>query len=369
MTPLRIVADDAIPHLSEAFGEVTRVRGAEITREHLLDADALLVRSVTRVDAALVEDTPLRFVGSATAGIDHVDTDALRAGGIAFAHAPGCNARAVVEYVLAATLGWSELRGPVGVVGHGQIGRRLTAALRRLGLEVWVCDPPRAEAGDGQERYVELNVLLERCHTVTLHVPRSRGPHGTHHLIDEAALARLAPGSRVINTSRGDVVDNVALHRWLDAGRGDAVLDVWEGEPALRWELLAHPGVILATPHIAGYTAEGKARGTAMVHAAMTRIFDDLPRFDPARVLPPRVAPPEATPEATLRALHPLRETDASLRALARRPEASRPGAFESLRRGYRLRREVPHDAAGPLADALRWADDALVPSAPGYDR
>lgn len=357
----RIVADDAIPHLAEAFGEVIRVRGAEIAREHLRDADALLVRSVTRVDAELVADTPLRFVGSATAGIDHVDTAALRDRAITFAHAPGCNARAVTEYVLASTLGWTELRGPVGVVGYGQIGRRLSTALRRLGFEVWVSDPPRAEAGDDVEHYLPLDALLERCNTVTLHVPRVRGEHSTHHLLNEHALQRLPTGARVINTSRGDVVDNAALHRWLDAGRGDAVLDVWEGEPTLRWDLLAHPKVRLATPHIAGYTAEGKARGTAMVHAAMARAFEGLSAFRPANVLPLREEVPVATPESVLRTLHPLRDTDASLRALLARPTDERPRAFEALRREYHLRREIPNDADGRLADALRWPDDTLV--------
>ncbi len=361
MNPPRIVADDAIPHLAAAFGEVTRVRGAEITRDHLRDADALLVRSVTRVNAGLVANTPLRFVGSATAGIDHVDTVALREHAITFAHAPGCNARAVTEYVLASTLGWTELRGPVGIVGHGQIGRRLSAALRRLGFEVWVCDPPRAEAGNDAEPYLPLDALLERCNTVTLHVPRVRGVHSTHHLLDEHALKRLPTGARVINTSRGDVVDNAALHRWLDDARGDAILDVWEGEPALRWELLAHPKVTLATPHIAGYTAEGKARGTAMVHAAMARAFEGLPVFLPASVVPTRTEVPAAEPAAALRTLHPLRETDASLRALLARPTNERPRAFETLRREYRLRCEVPNDADGRLAEALRWPDDALV--------
>lgn len=361
MNPPRIVADDAIPHLTAAFGEVTRVRGAEITPEHLRDADALLVRSVTRVDADLVANTSLRFVGSATAGIDHVDTAALREHAITFAHAPGCNARAVTEYVLASTLGWTELRGPVGIIGHGQIGRRLSTALRRLGFEVWVCDPPRAAAGDDAEPYLPLDALLERCNTVTLHVPRVRGEHSTYHLLDEGALGRLPAGARVINTSRGDVVDNAALHRWLDAGHGDAILDVWEGEPTLRWDLLAHPKVTLATPHIAGYTAEGKARGTAMVHAAMGRAFEGLPPFLPTSVLPPREEVPVRQPEAVLRTLHPLRATDDSLRALSARPRNERPGAFEALRREYRLRREVPNDADGPLAEALRWPDDALL--------
>lgn len=352
-----IVADDAIPHLREAFAEVTRVRGAQITTKHLLHADALLVRSVTRVDATLLEGTNVRFVGSATAGVDHVDVDALARAGITFAHAPGCNARAVLEYVLAATLGHSELRGPVGVVGFGQIGRRLATAVRRLGFEVWVCDPPRAEAGDTSEAFLSLPALLERCNTVSFHVPRVRqGTHATRHLLGAEGLRRLPDGALVLNTSRGDVVDNAALHEWLDADRGDAVLDVWEGEPQLRWALLSHPRVRLATPHIAGYTAEGKARGTAMLHAAFCRSFGVRASFDPDRVLPQAAAlPTDADPAAVLRAVHSLRPTDAVTRALLERPEYERPAAFEALRRGYAFRRELTAYAPTVRAAGL-WA-------------
>lgn len=353
MSP-RVVADDAIPHLDEAFSTLTRIRGTEITTKELLHADALIVRSVTRVDAALLEGTPVRFVGSATAGVDHVDVPALTRAGIAFAHAPGCNARAVVEYVLAATLGHSELRGPVGVVGFGQIGRRLVTALRRLGFEVWVCDPPRAEAGDDPETFLSLSALLERCNTVSFHVPRIRdGAHQTRHLLNAQGLRRLPSGALVLNTSRGDVIDNAALHAWLDAGRGHAVLDVWEGEPNLRWPLLSHPRVRIATPHIAGYTAEGKARGTAMVHAAFCREFGVRPSFETSHVLPavtPLAAPADGA--EILRSVHALGPTDAETRALLQSPESERPAAFEALRRKYVFRREL----------------SAYRPSAPGHD-
>jgi len=355
----RVVADDAIPHLDAAFSELTRVRGTEITAEHLLDADALVVRSVTRVDAALLKGTNVRFVGSATAGIDHVDVTALARSGITFAHAPGCNARAVVEYVLAATLGHSELRGPVGVVGFGQIGRRLVTALRRLGCEVWVCDPPRAESADRTETFLSLSALLERCTTVSFHVPRIRdGRHRTRHLLSAEGLRRLPRGALVLNTSRGDVVDNAALHAWLDAGRGEAVLDVWEGEPNLRWPLLSHPRVRIATPHIAGYTVEGKARGTAMIHGAFCRTFGIRPSFDASRVLPAAMPlPTQSDAGAVLRRVHALGTTDPATRALLEQPAQDRPAAFEALRRGYAFRRELSaHDptlGAGALWDAL----------------
>ncbi len=357
-----ILADDAIPHLREAFGLVTSVRGPEITNEHLVHADALLVRSVTRVDAALLAGTHVRFVGSATAGFDHVDVDALTRAGITFAHAPGCNARAVVEYVLAATLGHADLRGPVGVVGFGQIGRRLTTALRRLGFEVWVCDPPRAESGDTAEDFLSLPALLERCKTVSLHVPRVRsGVHATARLLDAKGLQRLQNGALVINTSRGDVLDNAALHAWLDAGRGEAVLDVWEGEPNLRWPLLSHPRVRYATPHIAGYTAEGKARGTAMLHAAFCEHFGLVASFDPHSVLSDAAPlPADADAAEVLRAVHPLRSIDTATRALPEQPEPLRPAAFEALRRDYVFRRELSAHAATARAAGLWAALDGL---------
>ena len=353
--PRRIVADDAIPHLAEAFGEVTRVRGADITAAHLRDADALLVRSVTRVDDALLDGSSVSFVASATAGVDHIDQAALRRRGITFAHAPGCNARAVVEYVLAATL--HELRGPVGVVGYGQIGRRLTTALRRLGYEVLVCDPPRAEVGCTAETYQPLDVLLERCATVTFHVPKVvTGPHATRHLLTAAGLDRLRPGALVINTCRGEVVDNAALEDWLAAERGAAILDVWEHEPQLRWTLLSR--CRLATPHIAGYTHEGKARGTAMVHAAAMRAWGEPIGFWADDVLPVATAlPANASQAEVLQHVHPLAETDATLRALLEQPEPARASAFEALRRGYTFRRELSAfpvvTGAQPLWDAL----------------
>ncbi len=360
MTAVRIVADDAVPFLDQAFGQVHKVRGAEITREHLRDADALIVRSVTRVDAALVEDTPLRFVGSATAGVDHVDLAALTQRRIAFANAPGCNARAVVEYVLAATLGVDDLAGPVGVVGFGQVGRRLTTALRRLGLRVLVSDPPRAAAGFEDEVYLPLSEVLSRSRTLSLHVPRVvAGPHATTHLIDADALARLPWGAVVINTSRGDVVDNAALQAWLAQGSGTAVLDVWEGEPELRWGLVGSPRMQLGTPHIAGYSLEGKARGTAMVHEALCATFERPVRFRARDVLPSAASlPQDLDTPATLAAVHGLRHTHQALRALARLPVADRAEAFERLRRTYPFRRELSAFAPPPSARGL-W--DALT--------
>lgn len=359
----RIVADDAIPHLRQAFGEgVVAVRGAEIGPTHLQGADVLLTRSVTRVDRALLEGSHVRFVGSATAGVDHIDLDALDDLGITFAHAPGCNARAVTEYVLTATFGHGEPRGAVGIVGYGQIGRRLAAALRALGQTVHVCDPPRAQAGHRDEDYRSLAELLHACQTVTLHVPRIHdGPHATRHLIDGAALNLLREGSLLINTSRGDVIDHRALKTWLDAQRGEAILDVWEGEPHLDAHVLGHARVRLATPHIAGYTVEGKARGTAMLHAALCEAFDEPLTFTEQDVTGTHACVSASFDDdvgAVLRAVHPLTSIDRATRDLLRIEPIARASAFERLRREYPLRRELsafePTTTAAALWSHLR---------------
>lgn len=325
---MRIVVDDAVTAWEAAFGglgELVPVRGRAIDAAVVREADALVVRSVTRVDARLVEGSALRFVGTATAGIDHVDVEALRSHGIAFASAPGSNAPAVVDYVLGA-IGSRE--GPVGIVGHGEIGGRLSAALRGRGMDVLVNDPPREDRGETiVGGWTPLRELLSACRVVTFHVPGERqGPYATRHLLDAGGLRLLRAGALVVNSSRGDVVANGALEAWLVAGRGNAVLDVWEGEPELRWSLLGRPEVVLATPHIAGYARLAKARATAMIHAALAEHLGVPDRIDPALLVP--AAPPGES----------LRVTDARLRRLLGVPEADRPELFEALRRDYPLR-------------------------------
>ena len=379
-TPL-IVADDAIAQVAEAFGDLGRLRmlpGREIDRDALVDADVLLVRTVTRVDAALLRGTPVRFVGSATAGLDHVDRPALSALGVELAHAPGCNAIAVAEMVLAA-LATLHLRGigpfppagPVGVVGLGAIGRRLTARLRALGTAVLVCDPPLARtrvaedeidpvlsASIAHERFVALPELLATCPVVTLHVPlHETGSDPTRHLLDAAGLARLAPGAIVINTSRGGVLDDAALLRWVLDGRGTAVLDVWEDEPAPAQALV--DAVAIATPHVAGYSLEGKLEATGRIHAALAHWLGRPPVDEPA----PHVAPPDVsigedgsrTLATALASTIDVLADDAALRralAEAGPGRAARAAAFERLRRGYALRRELSAFRVSPACPA-----------------
>lgn len=356
-----IVADDAIAAVHEAFeplGEVRAVAGRTIDRAILADADALIVRTVTRVGPALVDGTPVRFVGSATAGLDHVDASGLRARGIEVAHAPGCNATAVAEYVLAALatlhlrgIGAFPPAGPVGVVGLGAIGRRLAARLRALGVVVLACDPPlqrtREDSESAAEPFVALPELLASCSIVTLHVPLcDTGSDPTRHLLDAASLRLLPPDAIVINTSRGGVLDDAALLRWLASGRGTAILDVWETEPAPSQALV--DAVALGTPHVAGYSLEGKLQATHAVHAALARSLQHAAGFDPARHVPP---PARALGDAggctlasALATAIDLAAEDDALRgalASAKGDPVRRAAAFEHLRRAHPLRREL----------------------------
>jgi erythronate-4-phosphate dehydrogenase len=368
----RIVADEAIGWVHEAFGDLGQLRcmpGHAITREAVREADVLLTRSVTRVDAPLLEGSSIRFVGSCTAGIDHVDLEVLRAHDVTFAHAPGCNARAVAEYVVtalhvtwAATPSGTPL-GPIAVIGFGQVGRRVTHLLRTLGHDARVCDPPLREAlgpavdldTQSSQTLLSIDEALEGARAVTLHVPlECRGPHPTVHLLDEPRLATLERGAIVVNTSRGSVVNDRALETWARATGGRAVLDVWEGEPNLLWSLLeGEPSpVALATPHIAGYTREGKARATTMVADSLAKWLERPPPLDAARLLgPPGAEPVDATARedgrstlaSILSAMCPITEDDGRLRALAQRPIDERARGFETLRRTYALRRQFAH--------------------------
>ncbi len=271
---LRIVADHRIPG-TEAFSEfglVERVPAERIAPKVVEHADVLLVRSVTRVGPELLEGSRVRFVGTATSGTDHVDLRWLAARGIAFASAAGSNARAVAQYVVAAILalrpGLLESPGParLGVVGVGHVGSMVARLARAMGMEVVGNDPPRARR-EGPEGFVPLRELLEWSDVVTLHVPlTTSGPDATLHLAGRGFFETMRPGSTFINTSRGDVLAPEALRAALPELAGVA-LDVWPGEPSPPLDLVE--ACRIATPHLAGYTAEAKLRATAMLRAAL----------------------------------------------------------------------------------------------------
>jgi erythronate-4-phosphate dehydrogenase len=355
---VKIVADANIPLLAEAvgpLGEVVALPAERITADVVRDADALLVRSVTKVDKALLDGSRVRFVATATIGFDHIDQAYLASQGIGFAYAPGSNARSVAEYVLAAIFTFAEKDNfrvtdkVLGIVGCGNVGGRLARLAEGLGMRVLRNDPPLArETGD--PRYLPIEALAE-ADIVTFHVPLQRaGPDATHHMINDHRLAAMKRGAAILNSSRGSVADSAALKRGLDAGRiGSLVLDVWEGEPNIDMDLLGRAR--LATPHIAGYSYDGKINGTRMVMEAMCRHFGLAREWDPAPLMPPPAVPRVRVPgglaaqqvlRRAIRAAYDIEADDTHLREIAGRPPEERGKFFSTLRKKYPVRREFP---------------------------
>lgn len=378
-----IVADENIPLLDAffaGFGEIRRYPGRAIDAACVKDADVLLVRSVTRVDQALLEGSSVRFVGTCTIGTDHLALDYFAQAGIRWSSAPGCNARGVVDYVLGSLLTLAELDGAdlagrtYGVVGAGEVGGRLVDVLRGLGWKVLVCDPPR-QAREGGD-YVSLDTVLAECDVISLHTPLTReGEQSTWHLLGSDQLAALGQGTWLINASRGAVIDNAALRELL-LEREDvlAVLDVWEGEPQVDLELADL--CVLATPHIAGYSLDGKQRGTAQIYQAFCAW-----RGEPASVLLADLLPQpwlaeiglqaETDPAwalATLcRAVYDPRRDDADFRRSLSNDPLEQKAAFDALRKHYPPRREIEglavrlHGEAPQLAQMVRALGGVLL--------
>ena len=376
---MKIVADANIPLLQEAFGplgEVVSLPADRITPETVRDARALLVRSVTQVNEALLAGSRVEFVATATIGFDHIDQAYLASRGIGFASAQGCNARSVAEYVLAALAVLGERRGrPVlgqtlGIVGCGNVGGRLARMAEALGLRVLRNDPPLARK-TADPRYRPLEALAD-ADIVTFHVPLEReGPDATYHMINQGLLHRLKCGVTLLNSSRGSVVETAALKAALAAGHlGAVVLDVWEKEPNIDVELLERADI--ATPHIAGYSYDGKVNGTRMVLEAFCRHFGVTREWDPSPLVPPPANPRVRLPaglsveealRAATRAAYDIEADDRRLRAMAKEPPEKRGKCFDSLRKHYPGRREFPEttvelDGANPaVAAALRAVD------------
>ncbi len=351
-----IVADENIPRVRECLdgtGEVRLLHGRKMTRADLAEADALLVRSITPVGRELLDGTSVRFVATATIGTDHLDTGWLDAQGIAWTSAAGCNARSVAEYVVAALLEVSvrhdlSLDGrTLGIVGCGNTGGGVAKLAPALGLNLLRSDPPLERAGAAGP-WTALDDLIAESDFVTCHVPMNRtGADSTLHLVDSRQLGRMKPGAFLLNASRGAVVDNAALLDALNEGRiAGAVLDVWEGEPNIMLPLLERAD--LGTPHIAGYSAEGKYNGTLLVVRALLDHFGLPPRDLPG--LPPvgngagrpvvEGTTAEATLNAVVRSTWDIREDDKRLRQSFDLPEGERGAYFDRLRKEYPVRRE-----------------------------
>ena len=356
---MKIVADGQIPRVGQAFsciGDVILADGFEIGPRDILDADILVVRTVTRVDAGLLSGSRVRFVASATSGTDHVDLDFLQRTGIGFAYAPGCNARSVVEYVLSSLAMLAVQHGfrlrdkTAGIIGCGAIGSRLLKALGRIGVNCLVNDPPLRDS-TGDVIYRDLDDVLGAADIISLHVPlTASGRYPTRHLVNEKFLSRMRPGAILINTSRGGVVDEKSLNCFLDGENGlTVVADVWENEPDIDAGLLAV--VAVGTPHIAGYSTDGRLRATETVYRETCRFFDIAPAWsDPGGIYDMgrnsfRIADEVSDDDAVLLAIlshYDVRSDGAALRRLI---EISRDQArryFNELRQNYPLRREFP---------------------------
>ena len=354
---MKIVCDSKIPFLRgvfEPFAEVSYLPGGQTCAADVRDADALLTRTRTRCDATLLAGSSVRVIASATIGYDHIDTAWCEAHGIRWANAPGCNAGSVEQYVAAALCTLSRRHGfplegrTLGVVGVGHVGSRVARMAAALGMRVLLCDPPRARAESSsraqvRDPFLPLDEVIARSDILTLHVPLTRtGEDATWHLLDAARLAAMRPDQYLLNSSRGPVVDGAALKAALrEKALGGAVLDVWEDEPEPDPGLLALADI--ATPHIAGYSADGKAAGTAAaVRTVAETLGLPLAHWRPA-ALPAPARPlsfsldargktcPEVLSEAILYSYDILAD-DAALRAA--------PACFEALRGDYPVRRE-----------------------------
>lgn len=350
---MRIIADENIPMVEEFFtdlGEVVRLPGRSMTAADLRDADALLVRSVTKVNQALLAESRVRFVGTCTIGVDHLDRDYLDSAGITWASAPGCNANSVVEYVYAALahldIDWLERR--VGIIGCGNVGGLLHKRLRAQSVECHCYDPFLSL--EQNPDLTDLDSVLD-CDIVCLHTPYTTdGPHPTHHLVGSEELRKLRTGALLLNGGRGPVVDNAALLEFLESGANiQVVLDVWEPEPEISRPLLQH--VDLGSPHIAGYSYDGKVKGTEMIYQALCQhlgqepsklLSDQLPALADDQCLIHANDPWLAVRNATEQ-VYAIAADDRRLRALAQRADAGEEPfgkGFDGLRKNYPVRRE-----------------------------
>ena len=359
---MKVICDSDIPFLKGALEphcEVVYARGSEICRDMVKDADALVIRTRTRCDANLLEGSKVRFIATATIGYDHIDTQWCESNGITWTNAPGCNSWSVQQYIgsllvtMSRTLGFSFREKTIGVVGVGNVGSKVARLAVLLGFRVLLCDPPRARR-EGSGQFVSLDEIISRSDIITLHVPLIRdGEDATFHMFDDSRLASMNKNQILINSSRGEVVDGAALKNALaQKSILAASLDVWENEPQIDPELLSL--LFTGTPHIAGYSIDGKATGTTMSVQALGKFFD-LPCKDwEVTEVPPSLQPTEfsidvtgKTPQEVLAdaILHTydIKNDDAALRTDV--------ASFEKQRSHYPVRREFPAFCVKTLND------------------
>jgi len=373
---MKIVADANIPFVRECFssiGEVEVTGGRQITPEVVADAEVLLVRSITKVGADLLAGSKVRFVGTATIGFDHIDIDFLRRNNIGFASAPGSNANSAAEYVIAGLLEIGRKydidleEKSIGIIGVGNVGGRVARKCAALGMEVRLNDPPLQRQTD-DAKYLPLEEL-SACDFITMHTPLTfDGPDKTYHLANGSFFQSLEEGCVFVNASRGGVVDSGALEATMQSGRLKAVvLDVWEKEPNIDTNLLKM--VDIGTPHIAGYSLDGKIAGMIMIYKSTCDYFGLEPEFDVEDFLP-EPAVPQLTLDSkaaerdvlamAVRQVYSIDRDDAALRRIKDEPAEKRGIFFDGLRKNYPVRREFHNttvfvkDAGSALAEKLK---------------
>lgn len=347
MNRLKIIADNTVPYLkgiAEPFAEVIYLNAPEFTPEAVRDADALIVRSIDKCTQSLLLGSRVKLIATATIGFDHIDTRYCAKAGITWKNAPGCNAVSVSQYVVACLVALSLRRGEplsgktLGIVGVGHVGKEVEKRCAALGLRILRNDPPRA-AREGSAGFVSLDQLAEEADVITLHTPLTKeGPYPTFHLADQVFFGKLKKRPWLINSCRGAVHDTGAL---IDACRqgkiGALILDCWENEPRIDRELLATADI--ATPHIAGFSADGKANGTRACLEQIGRFFGQT-----VEKIGEVVPPPPADPVIDLNRFVSDRLAGALLKAFDPRPvdEALRsfPDRFEAFRSAYAHPRE-----------------------------
>ena len=346
-----IIVDDKIPYIKgalEPFAEVIYLPGEELTPAIVRDADALITRTRTLCSAELLEGSAVKFIASATIGFDHIDAAYCRRQGIAWTNAPGCNAGSVNQYLASALFTYALKKRvklsdlTVGIVGIGNVGRKAADLCHTIGMQALLNDPPRQRA-EGSGNFTDLSRIRERADIMTFHVPlQPTGEFATHHMVDDSFLKDLQKSPLLVNTCRGEVFDSGAVKNALDSGSiSGLIIDCWENEPEIDLELLEKAD--LGTPHIAGYSRDGKAVGTMMCIRALSRFFKlGIDDWQPTGI---------ELPEQTLIQLDGHKKDEESVLAEAvlatydiladdKRLRAAAAGSFERLRGEYPVRRE-----------------------------
>ncbi len=347
---MKFVIDDKIPYIRgvlEAYANVKYIPGSKITRNDLMDSDGLIIRTRTHCDSHLLEGTTVKYIATATIGFDHIDTEYCRQAGIEWTNAPGCNAESVNQYIASALTHWSAERKillkakTIGIIGVGNVGSKVARTASILGMNVLLNDPPRARK-EGPENFVELKQILEEADIISLHVPLNlKGRDKTYHMADNEFINTWKKPILLINTCRGEVMETRGVKKTLEAGAiKDCIVDCWENEPNIDIDFLDK--CLIGTPHIAGYSRDGKANGTVQCVQAISRNFNlGLDSWQPDEIESPYFPiillngegmDQETLISTAIQSTYVIQHDDDALRAV--------PANFEKLRGEYPVRRE-----------------------------